>query len=105
MPIDEKASAAHRTWLEPVRSRFVASGPTLDDLVGRSRYSKTRLSELLRGKAYYSGWDITYSVVRALEIPVGSLLELWKTAAVEAGKTPRWIDRQIQAIQPADPDE
>ncbi|MER5509384.1 XRE family transcriptional regulator [Streptomyces sp. NPDC002766] len=104
-PICETAGAAHRTWLEPVRSRFVASGLTLDDLVGRSGYSKTRLSELLRGKGYYPGWEITYSVVRALDIPVGPLLRLWKAAAVEAEKTPAWISTRIRAVQPAGHDE
>ncbi|MFF7566727.1 XRE family transcriptional regulator [Streptomyces pseudovenezuelae] len=104
-PICESAGTAHRTWLEPVRSRFVASGLTLDDLVGRSGYSKTRLSELLRGKGYYPGWEITYSVVRALDIPVGPLLRLWKAAAVEAEKTPTWIHNRIRQVQPASREE
>ncbi|KAA0925614.1 XRE family transcriptional regulator [Streptomyces apricus] len=97
--ICESAGAAHRTWLEPVRSRLVASGLTLDDLVNRSGYSKARLSELLRGKGYYPGWEITYSVVRALEIPVGPLCRLWKVAAVEADKTPAWIKNRIRDVQ------
>ncbi|MEU0030866.1 XRE family transcriptional regulator [Streptomyces sp. NPDC006335] len=104
-PICESAGTAHRTWLEPVRSRFVASGLTLDDLVGRSGYSKTRLSELLRGKGYYPGWEITYSVVRALDIPVRPLLRLWKAAAVEAAKPPTWIDTRIRAVQSGGRDE
>ncbi|MFF7048170.1 hypothetical protein ACFY94_07370 [Streptomyces griseorubiginosus] len=82
-----------------MRSRFVASGLTLDDLVGRSGYSKTRLSELLRGKGYYPGWEI-YSVVRALDMPVGPLLQLWKAAAIEAEKAPR-LDLQPQPPGPA----
>ncbi|MET9461012.1 XRE family transcriptional regulator, partial [Streptomyces canus] len=69
---------------------------------GRSGYSKTRLSELLRGKGYYPGWEITYSVVRALDIPVGPLLRLWKAAAVEADKPPTWIHNRIRQVQPAD---
>ncbi|MFF7526715.1 hypothetical protein [Streptomyces pseudovenezuelae] len=54
-PICDSAGTAHRTWLELVRSWFVASGLTLDSLVGRSGYSKARLSERLRGKGYYPG--------------------------------------------------
>ncbi|CCK32836.1 RNA polymerase, sigma-24 subunit, ECF subfamily [Streptomyces davaonensis JCM 4913] len=98
-PICESAGLAHRTWLEPVRSRLVASGLTLDDLVSRSGYSKAHLSELLRGKGYYPGWEITYSVVRALEIPVGPLLRLWKAAAVEADKNTAWIRSRIRDVR------
>ena len=98
-PICEAAGTAHRIWLEPVRSRLTASGLTLDDLVGRSGYSKTRLSELLRGKGYYPGWEITYSVVRALDIPVSPVCRLWKAAAVEAEKDTAWITNGIRDVQ------
>ncbi|WP_348539235.1 XRE family transcriptional regulator [Streptomyces sp. LBL] len=98
-PICETVGAAHRTWLEPVRDRFAASGLTLDDLVARSGYSKTRLSELLRGEGYYPGWEITYSVVRVLEIPIGPLLRLWKAAAVEADKNTAWIKSRIRDVR------
>ncbi|WP_327721683.1 XRE family transcriptional regulator [Streptomyces sp. NBC_00490] len=104
-PICASAGLAHRTWLEPVRSRFTASGLTLDDLVGRSGFSKTRLSELMRGKGLYPTWEITYSVVRALDLPVGPLRRLWKVAAIEADKKPSWIDDRLQAVPPADTDE
>lgn len=104
-PICKEAGLAHRTWLEPVRGRFTASGLTLDDLVGRSGFSKTRLSELMRGKGLYPTWEITYSVVRALDLPVGPLRRLWKVAAIEADKKPTWIDDRLQAVPPADTDE
>jgi DNA-directed RNA polymerase specialized sigma24 family protein len=78
----------------------VASGLTLDDLVSLSGYSKTRLSELLRGKGYYPGWEITYSVVRALDIPVSPLRRLWQAAAVEADKDTAWITSRIRDVQP-----
>ncbi|MFF7445640.1 MULTISPECIES: XRE family transcriptional regulator [unclassified Streptomyces] len=104
-PICKEAGLAHRTWLEPVRTRFAASGLTLDELVGRSGFSKTRLSELMRGKGLYPTWEITYSVVRALDIPVGPLRRLWRVAAIEAEKKPSWIDDRIQAVQSADADE
>ncbi|MGW6016065.1 hypothetical protein [Streptomyces sp. NPDC055210] len=97
--ICESVGTAHRMWLEPVRSRLVASGLTLDELVSRSGYSKARLSELLRGKGYYPGWAITYSVVRALEIPIGPLCRLWKVAAVEAAKDTAWIRNRIRDVR------
>ncbi|MFK0151493.1 XRE family transcriptional regulator [Streptomyces sp. NPDC090499] len=104
-PIGEEVGAAHRTWLEPVRSRLVASGLTLDELVGRSGYSKTRLSELLRGKGYYPGWEITYSVVRALDLPPWPLRRLWTAAAREADKNQVWIENRIRAVQPLGPEQ
>ncbi|MET7685621.1 XRE family transcriptional regulator [Streptomyces sp. NPDC005423] len=94
-PIDEMAGKTHRTWLEPVRSRLTESGLTLDDLVGRSGYSKAQLSKLLRGKGYYPGWEITYSVVRALDIPVDPTRRLWTAAAVEAAKDAAWIQKRL----------
>lgn len=104
-PICETAGMAHRTWLEPVRSRLVASGLTLDDLVSRSGYSKSRLSELLRGKGYYPGWEITYSVVRTLAVPVGPARRLWTAAAVEADKDATWIRNRIRDVRSEDVEE
>lgn len=104
-PICDEAGTIHRTWLEPVRTRLIASGLTLDDLVSRSGYSKTRLSELLRGKGYYPSWEITYSVVRALDIPVDPVRRLWTAAALEAEKDPAWIRNRISLVQPLSPDE
>lgn len=98
-PICETAGAAHRTWLEPLRSRLTESGLTLDDLVSRSGYSKTRLSELLRGKGYYPGWQITYTVVRALDIPAVPIRRLWAAAAVEAAKDADWITSRLRDVQ------
>ncbi|MEV0695897.1 XRE family transcriptional regulator [Streptomyces sp. NPDC050388] len=95
----------HRTWLEPVRSRLAASGLTLDELVSRSGYSKTRLSELLRGKGYYPGWEITYSVVKALDLPPWPVRRLWSAAAREAEKDPAWIKNGIHAVQPLGPEQ
>ncbi|MFJ3037112.1 MULTISPECIES: hypothetical protein [Streptomyces] len=54
-----------------------ASGLTLDDLVDRSGYSKTRVSELLRGNGYYPAWEITFSVGHALDVPTRPLRRLW----------------------------
>ncbi|MFF8035615.1 MULTISPECIES: XRE family transcriptional regulator [unclassified Streptomyces] len=104
-PICDEAGSLHRTWLEPVRKCLVAKGLTLDELGELSGYSKTRLSELLRGKGYYPGWQITYNVIRALDIPVGPLRRLWTAAAVEAEKNDVWIRNRIRDVKPPGPDE
>ncbi|WP_228022878.1 XRE family transcriptional regulator [Streptomyces acidicola] len=97
-PISETAGVTHRAWLEPVRSTLFASGLTLNDLVDRSGYSKTRISELLRGNGYYPAWEITFSVVRALGLPVQPTRRLWTAAAREAHKEPNWIHHCIQQV-------
>ncbi|MER5757226.1 XRE family transcriptional regulator [Streptomyces sp. NPDC002088] len=104
-PISETAGLAHRAWLEPVRGFLFASGLTLDDLVDRSGFSKTRISELLRGNGYYPAWEITFSVIRALGLPVQPMRRLWTAAAREAHKEPGWITQCIQqvALQPEPP--
>ncbi|MFI8234906.1 XRE family transcriptional regulator [Streptomyces sp. NPDC085900] len=97
-PIAESAGVSHRAWLEPVRSFLFASGLTLNDLVDRSGYSKTRISELLRGNGYYPAWEITFSVIRALGLPVPPMRRLWTAAAREAHKEPDWIKDCIQQV-------
>nr|BFD88585.1 hypothetical protein StreXyl84_79860 [Streptomyces sp. Xyl84] len=104
-PICDTVGVTHRTWLEQVRRRLAASGLTLDDLVSRSGYSKTRLSELLRGKGYYPGWPMTYSVVKVLDIPPWPLRRLWTAAAREAEKKDTWIEDGIHAVQPLGPED
>ncbi|MGW2463711.1 XRE family transcriptional regulator [Streptomyces sp. NPDC001356] len=101
-PISATAGLSHRAWLVPVRNFVFASGLTLDDLVERSGYSKTRISELLRGNGYYPAWQITSSVVHALGLPLEPMLRLWQSGAREAGKDSAWIKRSIQqvALQP-----
>nr|WP_168723238.1 XRE family transcriptional regulator [Streptomyces sp. SAT1] len=103
-PICDTVGVTHRTWLEPLRRRLAASGLTLDELVSRSGYSKTRLSELLRGKGYYPGWEMTYSVVKVLDIPPWPLRRLWTAAAREAEKNDTWIEDGIHAVQPLGPE-
>ncbi|POX55335.1 RNA polymerase subunit sigma [Streptomyces sp. Ru71] len=97
-PISPAAGPSHRAWLEPVRSVLFASGLTLDDLVDRSGYSKTRISELLRGNGYYPPWEITFSVTRALGLPTQPLRRLWTAAAREAHKDNDWIRRSIKQV-------
>ncbi|AEM88535.1 RNA polymerase sigma factor [Streptomyces violaceusniger] len=103
--IEEKVGTSHRAWLESLRSRLFASGLTLDDLVNRSGYSKTRISELLRGKGYYPGWAITYSVVCSLDLPILPMRRLWTAAAREADKDTSWIENRIHAVQPLPPEQ
>ncbi|MBO7935651.1 XRE family transcriptional regulator [Streptomyces sp. S9] len=104
-PIAKTAGLSHRAWLEPVRSFLFASGLTLNDLVDRSGYSKTRISELLRGNGYYPAWEITFSVIRALGLPAQPMRRLWTAAAREAQKEPGWITHCIEqvALQPESP--
>ncbi|MFD5805917.1 XRE family transcriptional regulator [Streptomyces sp. NPDC127020] len=97
-PISPDAGPSHRAWLEPVRSTLFTSGLTLDDLVDRSGYSKTRISELLRGNGYYPAWEITFSVTRALGVPTQPLRRLWTAAAREAHKGNDWIRHCIQQV-------
>ncbi|MFE7114718.1 XRE family transcriptional regulator [Streptomyces sp. NPDC057654] len=99
--IGPEVGVSHRAWLEPIRARLTARSLTLDDLVARSGYSKTRISELLRGKGYYPGWEITYSVVRVLDVPIWPLRLLWTAGAREAGRGTEWIERQISAVPAA----
>ncbi|CAL9675230.1 sigma-70 family RNA polymerase sigma factor [Streptomyces sp. enrichment culture] len=97
-PISPQAGPSHRAWLEPVRAVLFASGLTLDDLVDRSGYSKTRISELLRGNGYYPPWEITFSVSRALSVPTRPLRRLWTAAAREAHKDNDWIQHCIELV-------
>jgi DNA-directed RNA polymerase specialized sigma24 family protein len=97
-PISENAGLTHRAWLEPLRSTLLASGLTLNDLVDRSGYSKTRISELLRGNGYYPAWEITFSVIRALGLPAQPMRRLWTAAAREAHKEETWIKQCILQV-------
>ncbi|MFF3914584.1 XRE family transcriptional regulator [Streptomyces sp. NPDC001852] len=97
-PISPAAGVAHRAWLEPVRHRVFSSGLTLDDLVHRSGYSKTRISELLRGNGYYPVWEMTFSVIHALGLPVRPMRRLWIAAAREARKGQWWIEQCIDQV-------
>ncbi|WP_225099533.1 XRE family transcriptional regulator [Streptomyces sp. CoH27] len=97
-PISETAGRTHRAWLEPVRDAVFSRGLTLDDVADRSGFSKTRISELLRGNGYYPAWEITFSVIRTLGLPVQPMRRLWSAAAREAGKDPGWIRQCLQQV-------
>jgi transcriptional regulator with XRE-family HTH domain len=95
-PIGDAVGIAHRAWLEPIRHHLATSGLTLDDLASRTSYSKTRLSELLRGKGTHPRWETAASVAHALGAPMPPLLRLWTNSAREAGKKQSWIDKCVQ---------
>lgn len=97
-PISDTVGAAHRAWLVSVRATLLASGLTLDDLAERSGYSKSRISELLRGNNPYPRWEITHSVIHVLGIPARPMRRLWTAAAREAHKNPDWIQRCIEKV-------
>jgi DNA-directed RNA polymerase specialized sigma24 family protein len=90
-PISDAVGDTHRAWLEPLRTRFLASGMTVADLADQSRYSKSKISELLRGEELYPRWEIIHSVLRVLEIPVWPVCRLWAAAALDANKKQEWI--------------
>lgn len=104
-PIAGTAGTSHRAWLEPVRNVLFASGLTLNDLVDRSGYSKTRISELLRGNGYYPAWEITFSVIRALGLPAQPMCRLWTAAAREAQKESSWIRQCVQQVALGEPEQ
>jgi DNA-directed RNA polymerase specialized sigma24 family protein len=97
-PVAVGVGAAHRAWLELVRTRFLSSGLTVGDLSGRTGYAKSKLSELLRGTGLYPRWEITYSVLHVLGMPTWPMRRLWTAAALEAHKPAHWIDGCIQKV-------
>jgi hypothetical protein len=90
-PISDTVGETHRAWLEPLRRRFLASGETIGELADQSRYSKSKISELLRGEGLYPRWEIIHSVLRILQIPPGPMCRLWMAAALEANRKKEWI--------------
>jgi transcriptional regulator with XRE-family HTH domain len=94
-PIGQDVGIAHRAWLEPVRDRLVVTGLTLEELVSRANYSKSRISELLRGQGHYPRWEFTHSVAQALGLPTWPLRRLWAQAAREADKKTEWITQCV----------
>lgn len=97
-PIADSVGAAHRAWLEPLRSRFLDSRMTISDLSDRAGFAKSKISELLRGAGLYPRWEITYSVMHVLGVPTWPMRRLWAAAAYEAHKKPAWVDRCIKTV-------
>ncbi|MBZ4014459.1 sigma-70 family RNA polymerase sigma factor [Streptomyces purpurogeneiscleroticus] len=91
-PIAENVGSAHRVWLEPVRTTYLSSGLTLNELSERTRFAKSKLSELLRGVGLYPRWEIVHSLATELKMPNWPLYQLWRRAAREAHKTRGWVE-------------
>ncbi|MEV5783752.1 XRE family transcriptional regulator [Streptomyces sp. NPDC048448] len=104
-PVSKDAGPCHRAWLGQVRSGVSSRGYTYDQLAGLTGYSKTSISTLLRGVEYYPSWEITYSVVHVLGLPVWPLRRLWTAGAREADKPQAWIEERIHAVRPLVPEQ
>ncbi|MEU8672627.1 sigma-70 family RNA polymerase sigma factor [Streptomyces anulatus] len=92
-PIADAVGSAHRAWLEPLRSSFLASGLTINELHIRTGWAKSKISELLRGAGLYPRWEITNALLQELHVPTWPMRRLWAAAALEAQKKQEWIDR------------
>ncbi|MEU7489597.1 sigma-70 family RNA polymerase sigma factor [Streptomyces sp. NPDC042319] len=58
----------------------------------RTRFAKSKLSELLRGVGLYPRWEIVLSLSTELQMPSWPLYHLWRRAALEAHKSREWVD-------------
>ncbi|MFI7236942.1 sigma-70 family RNA polymerase sigma factor [Streptomyces cyaneofuscatus] len=92
-PIAPAVTSSHRSWLEPVREKYLDSGITLGALGDRVHLAKSKLSELLRGVGLYPRWESMHRLAEALQLPSWPLYRLWRQAALDAGKAPEWIER------------
>ncbi|MFZ4184719.1 sigma-70 family RNA polymerase sigma factor [Streptomyces pseudogriseolus] len=91
-PVAENVGSAHRAWLDPMRTAYLASGLTLNELSVRVRFAKSKISELLRGVGLYPRWEIVLLLALELGMPNWPLYRLWSQAAVEAHKSSEWIN-------------
>ncbi|MFI5825039.1 sigma-70 family RNA polymerase sigma factor [Streptomyces rishiriensis] len=90
-PIIANLGSAHRAWLDPMRDTYLASGLTLNELSGRLRFAKSKISELLRGVGLYPRWEIVCMLAVELGMPNWPLYRLWRQAAFEAHKSSEWV--------------
>ncbi|MGW5036371.1 sigma factor-like helix-turn-helix DNA-binding protein [Streptomyces nigra] len=91
-PIAENVGSAHRAWLDPLRTAYLTSGLTLNDLSSRVRFAKSKISELLRGVGLYPRWEIVLRLANELGMPNWPLYRLWSQAALETHKSSEWIN-------------
>ncbi|WP_240800049.1 sigma-70 family RNA polymerase sigma factor [Streptomyces rhizosphaericola] len=89
-------SSSHRSWLEPMREKYLGSGLTLGDLSCQVLLAKSKLSELLRGVGLYPRWEVIHRLGLALDLPGWPLHRLWRRAALDAGKPQEWIERSTE---------
>ncbi|MFC9163725.1 sigma-70 family RNA polymerase sigma factor [Streptomyces fungicidicus] len=91
-PVADNVGSAHRAWLDPMRTAYLASGLTLNELSGRVRFAKSKISELLRGVGLYPRWEIVLLLALELGMPNWPLYRLWSQAALETHKSSEWIN-------------
>ncbi|MFC9268730.1 sigma-70 family RNA polymerase sigma factor [Streptomyces zhihengii] len=97
-PIMEGVGSVHRAWLEPLRAAYLGSGLTMSHLSVRVPLAKSKISELLRGLGHYPRWEIIFSLSVPLEVPSWPLYRLWRQAALEARKSPDWVEQSSDRI-------
>ncbi|MFC7994463.1 sigma factor-like helix-turn-helix DNA-binding protein [Streptomyces pilosus] len=91
-PVADNVGSAHRAWLDPLRTAYLASGLTLNELSSRVRFAKSKISELLRGAGLYPRWEIVFRLADELGMPNWPLYRLWSQAALETHKSSEWIN-------------
>jgi DNA-directed RNA polymerase specialized sigma subunit, sigma24 homolog len=91
-PVADNVGSAHRAWLDPMRTAYLASGLTLNELSGRACFAKSKISELLRGVGLYPRWEIVLLLALELGMPNWPLYRLWSQAALESHKSSEWIN-------------
>lgn len=97
-PIAAHVRGAHRAWLESVRTQLAASGLAVGEVARLAGFSKSKVSELLRGEGLYPTWLLTSSVVTVLRMPRTPMLRLWQQAAVEVHKDRVWIENCVKQV-------
>ncbi|MEU2248391.1 sigma-70 family RNA polymerase sigma factor [Streptomyces sp. NPDC019224] len=90
-PVADNVGSAHRAWLDPMRSAYLSSGLTLNELSTRVRFAKSKISEMLRGVGLYPRLEIVLRLATELDMPNWPLYRLWKQAALETHKSSDWI--------------
>jgi RNA polymerase sigma factor, sigma-70 family len=75
-----------------MRTAYLASGLTLNELSGRACFAKSKISELLRGVGLYPRWEIVLLLALELGMPNWPLYRLWSQAALESHKSSEWIN-------------
>lgn len=97
-PIVDACDSAHRSWLEPVREVYLASGLTMSHLGRRLFVDKSKVSELMSGKRY-PRWELLYALATELRMPYAPLFRLWKQAALETqNKSHTWVDNSTAGV-------
>ncbi|MFC8661788.1 hypothetical protein [Streptomyces sp. NPDC057199] len=101
--ISDATGPEHRAWLLPLRTSFLDSKWSCEELADKSYTTKGKVSELLRGVGDYPRWDRVRCVHQALN-PL-QLLEWyearWEEGALAAGRKPEWINKCLAAGQPS----